>query len=256
VTHLSKQAWFGVSLVALSVLAYCIHFLIFRDPHHIFIFLLSDVAFVFIEVLLVSLIIHQILEQRERRIRLEKLNMVIGVFFSEIGTTLLSYFSSLDPNIEELEKILVFRHDWTDEEFDRVMERLESHTYTVRPDEVDLAKIQCYIVEKRGFLLAMMENPNLMEHERFTELLRSVFHLAEELKFRNALENLPREDIGHLARDIDRAYAMLVREWVAYMRHLKNNFPYFFSLAMRTNPFDRKASVVLGGAQGQDPRTC
>jgi len=111
-------------------------------------------------------------------------------------------------------------------------------------------------VEKRGFLLAMMENPNLMEHERFTELLRSVFHLAEELKFRNALENLPREDIGHLARDIDRAYAMLVREWVAYMRHLKNNFPYFFSLAMRTNPFDRKASVVLGGAQGQDPRTC
>lgn len=256
VAHFSKQAWFGVSLVVLSALAYYIHFLIFRDPHHIFIFLLGDVAFVFIEVLLVSLIIHQILEQRERSTRLEKLNMVIGAFFSEIGTTLLSHFSSLDPNLESLRKDLIFRPDWTDREFDRVMNRLKSHPYTVRPDEVDLAKIQCYIVEKRGFLLSIMENPNLMEHESFTELLRSVFHLAEELKFRSVIESLPEEDLGHLARDIDRAYGMLVREWVAYMRHLKNNFPYFFSLAMRTNPFDLKASVVVDRADGQDPQTC
>ncbi|HON39429.1 MAG: hypothetical protein ACOX3E_00415 [Desulfomonilia bacterium] len=256
-TRLSRQVWFGIMLIVLSVLAYYIHFLIFRDPHHIFIFMMSDVAFVFIEVLLVSLIIHQVLEQRERRIRLEKLNMVIGAFFSEIGTTLLTYFSNLDPNLDVIRQDLIVSSDWSDEEFDRLIKKLRSYSYQVRPDELDLVKIRCYVVEKRDFLLSMMENPNLMEHETFTELLRAVFHLAEEMKFREIIEDLPEEDIGHLTRDINRAYSMLVYEWVAYMKHLKENFPYFFSLAMRTNPFDQKASVVVGAGQGtQGPHAC
>jgi hypothetical protein len=29
------------------------------------------------------------------------------------------------------------------------------------------------------------------------------------------------------------------------MEHLKINYPYLFSLAMRTNPFDRQASPVI-----------
>lgn len=255
--HLSKQVLFGVTLIILSALAYYIHFLIFRDPHHIFIFMVGDIAFVFIEVLLVSLIIHQILEQRERRNRLEKLNMIIGAFFSEIGTTLLASFSALDQNIHTIRTDLIVRADWSDAEFNKLIKKLRSYSYRVQPDKLDLVKIRCTIVEKRDFLLGMMENPNLMEHETFTELLRAVFHLAEELKFRSVIEDLPDEDLVHLANDIDRAYRMLVYEWAAYMKHLKDNFPYFFSLAMRTNPFDQKASVVVGKVSGaQNPHVC
>jgi hypothetical protein len=29
------------------------------------------------------------------------------------------------------------------------------------------------------------------------------------------------------------------------MKHLKENYPYLFSLAMRTNPFDADASVIV-----------
>jgi len=29
------------------------------------------------------------------------------------------------------------------------------------------------------------------------------------------------------------------------MEHLKNNYPYLFSLAMRTNPLDKNASVEV-----------
>lgn len=57
--------------------------LFFRDPHHIFLYLIGDIAFVFIEVLLVTLIIHQLLSRREKQAMLKKLNMVIGAFFSE-----------------------------------------------------------------------------------------------------------------------------------------------------------------------------
>jgi hypothetical protein len=125
------------------------------------------------------------------------------------------------------------------------MNRLGSYSYKVEPEKLDLEKLKQYLIEKRDFLLIMMENPNLMEHERFTELLRSVFHLSEELKLRKTIAELPCEDCDHITTDINRAYQMLVREWISYMKHLKDNFPYLFSLAMRTNPFDQKASVIV-----------
>jgi hypothetical protein len=38
---------------------------------------------------------------------------------------------------------------------------------------------------------------------------------------------------------------MLVHQWLDYMRHLKKDYPYLFSLAMRTNPFDQEATPVV-----------
>jgi len=90
-----------------------------------------------------------------------------------------------------------------------------------------------------------LENPNLLEHESFTELLRAVFHLAEELANRNDVWQLPMSDKEHLAGDIKRAYVLLVAEWLDYMKYLKDNYPYLFALAMRTNPFDQEASAVV-----------
>jgi hypothetical protein len=49
----------------------------------------------------------------------------------------------------------------------------------------------------------------------------------------------------HLAGDIKRAYHPLVSEWLDYMKYLKSNYPFLFHLAMRTNPFDRAASITV-----------
>jgi formate-dependent nitrite reductase membrane component NrfD len=86
----------GILLILLSIFFYSVHFVVFRDAHHIFIYLIGDIAFVFIEVLLVTLIIHQLLSEREKRTMFKKLNMVIGAFFSETGTTLLRHFIAFD----------------------------------------------------------------------------------------------------------------------------------------------------------------
>lgn len=91
----------------------------------------------------------------------------------------------------------------------------------------------------------MILYPNLLEHESFTELLRAVCHLTQELSHRKDLIELPDTDYEHLAGDIKRAYVLLVHEWVDYMKYLKDNYPYFFSLAMRTNPFDQDASPIV-----------
>jgi nitrate reductase gamma subunit len=57
----------GLLLVLLSAVSYLAHYAIFGDAHHIFIYLVGDIAFVPIEVLLVTLIIHRLLESREKR---------------------------------------------------------------------------------------------------------------------------------------------------------------------------------------------
>ena len=239
------QIILGLSLVVLSVVFYFIHYAIFRDPHHIFIYMIGDIAFVFIEVLLVTLIIHQLLSVREKRARLEKLNMVIGAFFSEIGAGLVTYFSDFDPKLEKIKQELIVRPNWSEKEFSAVSKRLKSYDYGVEIQKVELEYLRDFLIAKRDFLLRLLENPNLLEHESFTELLRAVFHLTEELQGREDISQLPDSDYEHLAGDIKRAYVLLVQHWLDYMKHLKNNYPYLFSLAMRTNPFDQSASPIV-----------
>ena len=241
----SGQILLGSSLIVLSVLFYVLHYAIFRDAHHIFLYLIGDIAFVFIEVLLVTLIIHRVLSEREKRTRLEKLNMVIGAFFSEVGTRLVAYFSDFDPKLDEIRKDLVVTNDWSEQEFSKVSKRLKNYDYGVVIQKVELEDLANFLIGKRDFLLRLLENPTLLEHESFTELLRAVFHLTEELAARKDLTQLPDTDYEHLAGDIKRVYVSLVHRWFDYMNHLKDNYPYLFSLAMRSNPFDQDASPIV-----------
>ena len=185
------------------------------------------------------------LAKRDMQVRMNKLNMVIGVFFSEVGLRLLALFSAADPRLEDIRGKLIVTGKWTDQEFRNVSTEIRLYDCTIRTDTMDLAQLQAFTLQKRDFLVRLLENPILLEHETFTDLLRAVFHLTEELAYRSDVSDLPASDRGHLAFDMKRAYMLLISEWLDYMQHLKTNFPYLFSLALRTNPFDTRAEVVV-----------
>lgn len=193
----------------------------------------------------VANITEMLLERREKRIRMQKLNMVIGLFFSELGTRLLSHFSRVDPQLEGMRENLVVGADWSEKDFLKVRDLVEEYRYRVDPQRVRFEDLRHLLEEKSNVLLRLWENPNLLEHEAFTEAIRAVFHLKEELHSREDLSALPESDRAHLAGDINRAYALLVHQWIDYMKYLKDSYPYLFSLAMRTNPFDRNASAIV-----------
>jgi len=130
-----------------------LHYLIFRDPHHIFIYLIGDVAFVFVEVLLVTLIIHSVLEQREKKARLKKLNMVIGVFYSEVGTKLLEILSKWDPQIESIQKELVIEGKSPARKFGRICRCLKKHDYNIESEKTDWDTVKAFLMTKKDFLL-------------------------------------------------------------------------------------------------------
>ena len=235
----------AAGLVTLSIVLYIAHYLIFHDEHHLFIFFIGDLAFVPVEVLIVTLIIDQMLESREKELRIEKLNMVIGTFFSTLGTSLLSRFSRADPGISTVQERYVIGNDWKKSQFDEVLSCLDTYQCSVRLENVDMEDLRNFLTGNEDFLLRIIENPMIFEHESFTDLILALDHLTKEMKARGDLDVLPLIDKNHLQGDIRRVYERLIPEWLKYMEYLKTHYPYLFSLAMRTNPFDSKASVVV-----------
>ena len=229
----------------LSALVYYVHYLIFHDVHHIFIYMIGDLAFLPLEVFLVVIVIERILARREKQAILQKLNMVIGAFFSEVGTELLNRLLSCFEKRGEICQQLNIDPNWTHADFKKAVafaSGLEDKPHYI---DIDLEELRTFLIGKRGFLLRLLENPNLLEHERFTALLWATFHLTEELEARPSMKNLPDTDLEHIAGDIKRVYGHLAAEWVSYVEHLKLNYPFLFSLVARTHPFQEHPSPMV-----------
>jgi len=243
---LSWKVLLVVLFLAASVGFYFLHYLIFKDLHHIFLYLVGDLAFLFIDVLVVVLFIENLLERRERKSRLKKLNMVIGTFFSEVGLELLRKFSAFIENAESLKDRVAFGFDWERKDFDQARKAAANFSYQGKPGASQLAELQAFMQSKRTFMLTLLENPNILEHESFTDLLWAVFHLAEELSFRDGdIAGLPQSDLIHIAGDLRRAYSLIVIQWISYAQHLKASYPFLYSLAVRINPLGVNASAVV-----------
>ncbi|MCX6685779.1 MAG: potassium channel family protein [Methanoregula sp.] len=189
--------------------------------------------------------IEYFIAEREREERLRKMNMLVGVFFSETGTALIRKFSAVDPAIGTINNALVVSNNWSEADFTKAGSVLAAHHVRLDSRHLDLPALNEFLSAHKPLMLAMLENPYLIEHDTFTELMQALFHVTEELRVRDRLVGLPDTDYAHLSGDINRVYGLLIREWLLYMQHLKKNYPYLFSLAMRTNPFDADASPVV-----------
>ena len=189
--------------------------------------------------------IESMIDERERKTRIEKLNMLIGTFFSELGIILLKKMSAHDSSVDEIRSVLVVSSTWSDAEFERARSVIENHTYNLDSCTVPMDDLYSFLQDHKGFLLVMLENPQMIEHDSFTPLLQALYHLTEEMAARETLTGLPQTDCAHLSVDLNRVYRLLMREWLTYMQYLKHTYPYLFSLAMRKNPFDKNASVIV-----------
>jgi hypothetical protein len=137
------------------------------------------------------------------------------------------------------------KSEWQHKDFKLAMSCTDGINAKPDYDCIDWEGLKGFLVEKRGFLLRLLENPNLLEHERFTDLLWATFHLTEELEARQSFDNLPQHDRDHLCNDIKRVYNYLTREWIYYAEHLKNNYPFLYSLVVRMQPFAENPSAVI-----------
>ena len=112
----------GIGLIGLSLFLHYVHYLIFQDLHHTLIFLFADIAFIPMEVFFTTLVIDKLLEKREKEHLRDKLSMLIGVFFSELGTDILNTFVYADDNTEIIAKEALVTKEWNKNEFKNLEE--------------------------------------------------------------------------------------------------------------------------------------
>lgn len=234
-----------IVLILISAFFYALNYIIYRDTFFMFRLLTLQLGYLPISVILITLILNQLIAKRQRQERLSKLNMIIGAFFSEVGTSLTKYFADFDPCREEIARETMIASNWTERDFSSASAYARQYECQIDVPESNLDELKQFLLNKRNFLLKMLENPNLLEHETFTDLLWAMFHLTEELEYRDDLSQLPDTDYAHIADDMRRAYRLLTVERLAYFNYLRNEYPYLFSLAIRTNPLDPNASVVV-----------
>ena len=70
-------------------------------------------------------------KRREELLRLQKLNMVTGLFFSELGNGLLKRFVQLDPERSTLHMVLRISNAWDNEDFVKATRELSKRTFAI-----------------------------------------------------------------------------------------------------------------------------
>jgi hypothetical protein len=207
--------------------------------------LLQDLAFIPLQVIIVTLVLDKLLTAREKQEKLLKLNTVISAYFSEIGTATISLMSEANVNRSDLQKYLRVDIGWDEAEFKKASSNVRDFEFQGDCTSGLLLSLREFLRVNKPYLLRMFDNPNLLEHDAFTEMLWAVLHVSQELECRENLVGLPKNDMAHLLNDILRAYRLLTIEWLCYMKYLKKDYPYLFSLAIRKNPFEDKYSVII-----------
>jgi len=187
---------------------------------------------------------------REQRRRRQTLNMIGGAFFGQVGHRLLAALARHDAGAAALGAALRVADSWTEADWRQAAACAAAHPAEVALPPEQWVALKSFLAGERSFLAGLFTNPALLEHERFTDLLSAVCHLEDELAYRPGFAALPASDLAHLQADARRVYRLLLAQWLDHLRYLRDQYPYLFSLARRTNPFDPAASPIVPPAKG------
>ncbi len=229
-----------VVLVVLSLVLYLVDYAMLGSLREVGSGFLGNLAFLPVYVIFVAVMFEQVMRESERQAIMGKMNMVIGVFFSEVGNRLLRELSAYVVMCNNIRERLHITTRWKEADFQCALTFLKTNDLQIECATCNKQQLKDFLLAKREFLVSLLENQSLLEHDQFTDLLWAVFHLLEELDARESFKDMPKTDIEHINADVKRAFNHLSREWVSYMRHLNQDYPYLFSLAVRLNPMLEK----------------
>ena len=248
--RLSWKVKFSIVMILLIIIIYGSNYLVLGDGEHIISYVWTHLGFIPVDILLVAFILDEIIEKKEKEAILEKLDMLMSTFFSEVGNDLIKQLSTANKYKASTENLKSIK-DWDEKDFDNKLAELKDASLDFQADisaedrEEFLENLRTLLAGKREFIINLINNPNLLEKEEFTELANAILHLDEELEHRKNLELVTDTDFGHLNGDMKRVYDKLVYEWVNYLKYLYKNYPYMIALVVRTNPFDEDADVYV-----------
>jgi len=232
-----------VVLILISFGVYFFQVIYFHDVKETIFLLFQDLAFLPISVILISYILERYMNNKEKEENFQKLQIVVSAFYSEIGTSLIKKISKFDKNLDEFNNNFNFEEALNEKNRKNILKEIQNYNYNIDSTTGNLVEVKELLLSKKTYITRMFENPNLLQHSRFTDMVWAVYHIIDELENRENIDKLPKNDMIHLSIDLQRAYVMLIYEWYEYMSYLNKEYPYLFSLAIRKSPFIEKEII-------------
>ncbi|MFL0193999.1 hypothetical protein ACJDU8_00110 [Clostridium sp. WILCCON 0269] len=226
--NIKQYLFISVILIFLSFIMFLIHYLIFGQLENTIYYSLMSLCFIPINILAVTLVFEKIVERHSRLERLSKLNMLVGLFFSDIGFALLKLIVAGDEKVKYLEL------NFNDLEYCK--NKIRNYNYDIDFEQINYTEIKKIVIGGRDILSKLISNENILEHEIFSDLLMVLMHLRDEMIFIDHKE-LTQDDYNHLKGDIIRVYEALTLQWINYLFHLKQFYPYQYNSVIKYNPF-------------------
>jgi len=239
---------FSIMLLALSSIIYLAFISIFGDVRYMTEYSLLHLAFIPLDVFFVTIIIEKLLDEKRRKETMDKLNIISGIFFGEMENDFFIRLKNFSEDFDEIKNYLIVKHEWGDREYVSAMKNIMETDFKMKCDTMSLMDMKIFILSKEELILSLLSNPALLEHDRLTDMLWSIFHLADEFDRRDDLTSLPESDVDHLLKDIKRAYINTFIVWFDYLKHMKSHYPYLYSLAVRANPFNDEGIIIKDNA--------
>lgn len=215
-------------LIALSAVMFLIHYLVFGQALNTAYYSLMNLCFIPINSLVVTIILEKLIDYRAKKDRIEKINMLVGIFFTEVGGKLMHLIIDSDKDAKNY--ITNF------EDLNNIKKCLNEYDYKVDMNNIDLCSIKNILLENNNLFVTLISNENVFQHQIFTDLLMSVVHLRDEIIVMEKDDNLEL-NINHLENDVIRVYKNISIQWISYLEYLNKSYPFLYNNAIRVNPF-------------------
>ncbi|MFR9070795.1 MAG: hypothetical protein ACLVIU_10585 [Paraclostridium sp.] len=187
-----------------------------------------NLCFIPINSLVVTIMLEKLIDYRAKKDRIEKINMLVGIFFTEVGGKLMHFIIDADKDAKNY--ITNF------EDLNKIKKSLYEYDYKVDMNYIDLCTIKNILVEHSNLFVTLISNESILQHQIFTDLLMSVIHLRDEIIFMEK-DNELEPNINHLENDVIRVYKNISIQWISYLEYLQKSYPFLYNNAIRVNPF-------------------
>lgn len=215
-------------LIALSSIMFFIHYLIFGQALNTAYYSLMNLCFIPINSLVVTIMLEKLIDYRAKKDRIEKINMLVGIFFTEVGGKLMHLIIDSDKDAKNY--ITNF------EDLNKIKKCLYEYNYKVDMNYIDLCAIKNILVEHNNLFVTLISNESILQHQIFTDLLMSVIHLRDEIIFMEK-DKESGFNTNHLENDVIRVYKNISIQWISYLEYLSKSYPFLYNNAIRVNPF-------------------
>ncbi len=221
-----------LSLTVVSVIIYVLQIMIFHDSQTTAFYIFQDLAFLPLSIAIATVVVGEIYSRKEKADRLERTKMITSTFFTNVGARLMMQMLSAAQN-QQLVRQIMFADATSETDYQELCNRI--HGEQIKLDmSADLYDgVRTVLEEQSTALLILGNNPVLLEHESFTDMLWGLYHLRDEFRLRGSYENLSQTDRDHLEEDFERVFKLMLINRESNVHFLAETFPNYYNAARK-----------------------